>query len=356
MVCSGSVHLPPDIPNEGSSQYAEKGTAIHTFSEICLAENKQPEDLEGRVINGLTMDRSCVDIATVYVDFVRSLPGFKAYEVKVSLEEVIFDCYGTADCVSMTPGKLTVTDLKTGQGNRVDAEENTQLMCYALGAFLKFDCIYDFQEITLVIVQPPLEHISTWKIDRARLMVFADELREAYRRINEEPTFVLSEKGCQWCRSQAQCPEKRRVADEAAVVDFASFVKVEIDPQEMAKYMKLVPILKDFINAVENYAKDTLLAGKELPGFKVVEGRRTRAWTDESAVEKFLKEKGFAALIYSEPAMLSVAQMEKALKGEDVSLDGFVFAKEGSPTVVPDTDKRVAISRAATAAKDFANS
>jgi hypothetical protein len=54
--------------------------------------------------------------------------------------------------------------------------------------------------------------------------------------------------------------------------------------------------------------------------------------------------------------MLSVAQMEKALKGEDVSLDGFVFAKEGSPTVVPDTDKRVAISRAATAAKDFANS
>lgn len=355
MVCSGSVHLPPDIPGEESSPYAQKGTAIHTLSEICLVEDKQPSTMLGEVVNGIVMDKDCIEIADTYVSFVRSLPGFKAYEVKVSLEEVIEDCYGTADNVAMLPGKLTVADLKTGAGNRVDAEENTQLMCYALGAFLKFDCIYDFEEITLVIVQPPLDNISTWKIDRARLLAFADELREAYRRIKEEPTYVMSEKGCQWCRSQAQCPEKRKAADMAASVDFASFGTIDVKAEEMAKYLKMVPILKGFIDAVENYAKETMLAGGELPGFKVVEGRRSRAWKDVQAVEKFLKEEGYAALMYSEPAMLSVAQMEKALKGKPVSLEEHIITKDGSPTIVPESDKRSALSKAANAAKDFAN-
>lgn len=348
MTCPGSTNLSADVGSDKGSEYAAKGTAMHSLSEKCLRGNTSPADHLGEKIEGYVVDQQFVEICNVYVNFVRELPGFKVYEAKVSLEEVIGDCYGTADCVAMRPGHLTVADLKTGAGNKVDAPDNTQLLCYGLGAFLKFDALYDFQTITLVIVQPPLENISTWTISRDELLTFADRLRAAERAMVETPDlFVLSEKGCKWCRRKTSCPEQRRLANEAAAIDFKD------TKEDLSKYMDIIDHLRSFADAVENAVKETLLQGGSVPGWKVVEGRRTRSWKDEVETERYLKSLGYSQ-IYNQPKLLTVAQMEKALKKEAINLEQLIEVKSGNPTLAKESDSRSSVDKNTQAAKDFA--
>ena len=348
MTCPGSVHLPPDPGSDKSSEYAAKGTTMHSLSEKALNSGVQPSMFLGQVIEGYTIDQSMVDTTTTYVEFVRSLPGLKRFEVKVSVQEIIENCYGTADMLAMRPLHLTVGDLKTGGGNRVDAKDNTQLLIYALGAFLKFDPLYDFESISMVIVQPPMENISTWTISRSELLEFADQLREAERRIKEKPdVFVVSEKGCKWCRSKSSCPEQRKLADQAAAIDFKDTT------DDLSKYMSMVDHLRGFADAVENAVKEKILQGGHVPGWKVVEGRKTRSWKDENEVKSALLQQGVTN-IFTTPELLSVSQMEKALKKSGIDLEQFIKVKHGNPTVAPESDSRSSTNKAAQAAKDFA--
>ena len=349
MVCPGSVHLAADLPEEPSSQYAAKGTAIHELAEQCLAKGVNPSALIGATVYDHVIDEEMAEIADVYVTWIREAQGKKMFETRLSLEEVIPDCFGTADALIMRPGHLTMADLKTGSGVKVDADGNTQLLCYALGAFLKYDWVYDFQNITVVIIQPPLNHIDTWTITRDDLMQFRVQLREAYDRIISQPdTFVLSEKGCKWCRAKSSCPEQQRLAAEAAAADFQS-----LTVDELAYWLDKLPHVKSFIEAVENRAKERLLQGEAVTGWKVVEGRRTRAWKDEKAVEAYLKSNGYHELIYSKPKLLTVAQMETALKKESISLDAYITVNQGNPTLARADDHRSSVNKASQAAKDF---
>jgi hypothetical protein len=291
------------------------------------------------------MDQQMINTIRVYVEFVRGLPGFKIYESKVSLESVIPDCWGTADALSMHAGKLIVVDLKTGGGVPVDAQDNTQLLCYALGAFIKFDPLYDFDEIELVIVQPPLESISIHSIGRQDLLDFANRLKDAYDRIVNQPeTYVVSEKGCRWCPSKAQCPKQQAIAQKAMAEEFGNNLEYWLDNTDH---------LKSFIEAVEARAKDQLLSGKSINGWKVVEGRKAREWKDAAAAETYLKSLGYHELIYTEPQFKSVAQVEKALKKEAVDLSGHIQTKSGSPALAREDDKRQNLSKADSAALDF---
>lgn len=350
MTCPGSVHLTATLPpQEGSSVYAARGTAIHSLSEMALKANTQPEDYLGQVVDGFTVDEDMAKISRIYVDIARETMGTKYYEIRVSLEDVIPDCFGTVDMVAMREGHLIICDLKTGAGVKVDVENNHQLMLYALGAYAKFSWLYDFSKVTMVIVQPPVSELpSSWTITVGELMAFADEVREAYRRIIEEPTtYVLSEKGCKWCRAAHICPEMQKLAAKAAATDFATE-----SVEDIAAWLEKVPLLKQFIEAVESTAKDALMSGKPVPGWKVVEGRRSRVWKNEAEVIDALAE--FKDKIFSRPELLSVAQMEKALKGQPVDLNDLIEVKTGQPTIAPESDKRAAITRDGTAAKDFA--
>lgn len=356
MSCPGSVHLEALLPpDDRQSPYAARGTAIHELSEKALTISKPPSNWLGKQVYGFEVDQSMVDIANVYVDWINEAKGLKFFEQRVSLVHVIPDCFGTVDCIILNQGRLIVADLKTGAGVPVSAEGNTQLLIYALGAFEKYDWLYGFEEITLVIIQPPISHEpSVWTITREELLEFAETVKKAYRDIVEKPEhYVASDKACRWCRAKTVCPELNKVAKEAAQADFRA-MREEMDAEQLADNLKRVPLLKAFIEAVEASAKDRLLEGKSVPGFKVVEGRRSRAWKDESAVEQALKEAGYGDVVYSEPKLLTVAQVEKVLKGTDFELDSFVETKPGSPTIATEDDKRRALGPGSRAASDFA--
>lgn len=352
LTCPGSVHLEASLPREEkSSPYAARGTAIHEVSERHLKHNIPLSDFLGEVFEGHTIQPEDLEIAQTYVAFAHDTVGTKFYEVRVSLEAAIPDCFGTVDLLAMRPAHLIVGDLKTGSGVQVFAEENTQLMLYALGAYFKFNWIYDFEKVTLAIIQPPLNHLDVWETTVERLLQFKDEVVAAYKRIQDEPnTFVMSDKACRWCRAIAHCPEQQARGRRIAMTDFEA-----MRAAELAEYVEMIPQLKAFIEAVEDQAKTYILDGVEVPGFKVVEGRKTRVWVDEEKVVEYFTEKEMPGVLYDEPKLRSVAQLEKALKGTGVEFNHLVTTKAGSPTLAPEKDKRPGLTPGSRAAKDFAD-
>jgi hypothetical protein len=348
MTCPGSVHLAPDIKGGGSSVYAEKGTAMHDVSENCLTKGLEPKSFIGKTVNGHIITRDMVEIVQVYVNYIQSLNGQKFYEEKVTLAEVINDCYGTADAIIIEGSLMRVIDLKTGGGDLVEAEGNTQLLCYALGAYLKYAPAYDITAMTLTIVQPPKNNIDSWTISLDELLAFAEALKLSYAAIQNEPTkFVASDKACKWCHAKVKCPEMKRLASEAAAFDF----KV-MDMDTVEEWLPKLSMLNSFIEAVEAKAKDTMLAGGSISGWKVVEGRKTRGWTDVPKTELWLKQQGYDQ-IYTKPVLLSVAQMEIALKGESLDMAPLITIGIGQPTIAPEKDKRPSVDKNQSAKKDF---
>jgi len=349
MTCPGSVYLTADLPYEPSSIYAARGTAIHELSEKCLDLKKDAAYFLGQKVYNHTVDQGMCDIAQVYLNWVNEAQGAKFFESKVTLEAAIPDCFGTVDAVIMRPGHLTIADLKTGAGVAVYAKDNTQLLCYALGAYFKYDWAYDFEEITLVIIQPPMDKIDVWTITVEELMQFKEELKRAYKAIKTSPdVFVASDKACKWCRAKASCPEMRSLANKAAAVDFAS-----IEPDEMLYWLDRLSLVRDFADAVENSAKEKMLQGKNFEGWKVVQGRKTRSWKDEIKVESFFKGLGYDN-IYVPIKLLSVAQMEKAMEKEFVDYAELVEITIGNPTIAKEKDKRRSTNKFDQAAIDFA--
>lgn len=352
MTCPGAISLEATMPEQPeSSVHAARGTAIHQLAERALMNEVHPATYKGQLINKIEVDDDMIDIAEVYVNYVNEAQGYKLFETRVTLEHIIPECFGTVDCVVMRPGHLIVIDLKTGAGVPVSSEKNKQLMIYALGAFQKFDWVYDFEKVTMVIVQPPLQNLSPWTITAEELLAFAKEMVAAHEAIENTPDkYVISEKGCRWCKAKPICPEQKRIAQEAAAKDFAAMTA-----QDIAESLELIPILKQFIASVEGFAKDSLIAGREIPGWKVVEGRRSRKWRNEAEVIKFFVDKGMDDKIFSDPELLSVAQLEKKLKGVDVDFKDLIEIQQGQPTIAKSDDKRESIEAGNRAAKDFAN-
>ena len=353
MTCPGSVHLEPDIKGGDSSIYAEKGTAMHTVSDLCLTKGLEPNWFVGKTINGHIITHEMAELVQVYVNYIQALNGQKFYEEKVTIAEVINDCWGTADAIVIDGSLMRVIDLKTGSGVRVEAEGNTQLLCYALGAYLKYSLVYDIDSIMMTIVQPPMNSIDSWTVELKELLAFAEELKRSYAAIQNEPNkFVASEKACKWCRAKAKCPEMNRLANEAAAIDFKT-KPVGMDLIE--EWLPKLSVLSAFVEAVEAKAKDILLTGGLIPGWKVVEGRKTRSWQDIPKTELWLKKQGYDQ-IYTKSVLLSVAQMEIALKAESLDMTALIKVDVGQPTIAPEKDKRSSVDKTQSAKKDFAKS
>jgi hypothetical protein len=338
MVCPGSVHL-IDVKNITSKggEAANRGTAVHTLSEKALKGNVACAGFLGTKVEGIKVTQEMVDIAQVYVDYIRALSGDKFYEQRVTVEELISDCWGTSDAIVCEVGKLTVGDLKSGSGFRVEAEDNKQLLIYALGAYFKYDWLYDFKEITMVIIQPPLDNISTWTITRDELMLFKEQLLEAKRLIDVcKDLFVITPKGCQWCPAKFACPAHHHTANQAAQVDF----KTEA-PKDLSYWLEKLPILKGFISSVEETAYGKLVAGEVIDGFALGKAAKRRAWADEDEVFNFVDSVGLTKTFFKD-VLISPAQVDKLTLNLSVreQLNKFItFTESKQPIVKKDSAK-----------------
>ena len=102
-------------------------------------------------------------------------------------------------------------------------------------------------------------------------------------------------------------------------------------------------------SSLQAYALQQAISGKEWRGWKLVEGRSNRRYTNETAVEQAVTAAGFDPY---EHKLLGITAMQKMLGKTrfDELLTAYIEKPQGKPTLVPESDKRPAMN---TAKNDF---
>ena len=172
MTCPGSLALEETLPPSTSS-YAEEGTAAHELAERALkAKNPSVDrvyELQGQYAeNGYEFTAEMCDFVAVFVNNILDYAegNYMHVEQRVSFDHVVPGGFGTNDVSILTRDglELQVHDLKFGRGVQVDAEDNKQLMLYALGALKLHDPEGFVERVRLIIHQPRRLQIVTGKL------------------------------------------------------------------------------------------------------------------------------------------------------------------------------------------------
>lgn len=369
--CPGAMVLEADYPDT-SSAFADEGTAAHTVAQWCLTQERDAEHYVGERVEvrpgkTVAVTADMADFVQGCVDRVRrDSRGFTLLvEQRVCFEQTLLlkpgEGFGTADALIVNGTHLTVVDLKFGRGEVVEAEENVQMMLYALGAVETFgDLVGPFETFTLVIDQPRVAGgYSHWYLDRGRLEEFAADMRNNVRRVREalaaeDATVYLSpsEKACRWCRAKGSCPAIAAKVQEDIGAKFddltAEIPEVpQMGDNSLPNAMAAVALVEDWCKAVRAETERRLLAGESVTGWKLVQGRKgARAWANADDAEALLKDK-FRLKVEEmyDKALISPTTAVKLLKDQPKRLEqveALITQTAGKPSVAPESDKRPA--------------
>ena len=365
--CTPSARLEEQFPDTGSDAAAE-GTVAHTLAEIKVRQYFYPQEVSRqkmtRTVNKLKKDGHWADemqgYTDEYLDYVKSAAMAFAHIPHADVEKTVyFDKYvpegfGTADCILIGGDTLHVIDFKYGKGVPVSAEENLQMILYALGAYDACRILYPIETVKLSIVQPRIDNISEWEIPLSVLVAYGEMISDkAALAYKGEGEFVPSEENCRFCRARAQC--RARAEENVRLAFFTDKKPPLITNEEVGGYLEKGEDVAKWLKDLKEYALKECLAGKEVPGWKAVEGRGSREWTDMDKAFETLTDNGIDAAILWERTPLTLAQVEKTVgKKEFQALVGKYVAKSpGKPALAKESDKRPAVTNKVSATEAF---
>jgi hypothetical protein len=380
MACAGSLALENGLPDT-SSVFAEEGTAAHAFAAYCLEQGRNTSDFafgwaldyEGhgtqktiKPNDDMRMNvQSYLDVARQY-----ATGGEMLVEQRLEFSHYVGvpDQFGTSDVVVLRDDEIIILDLKYGRGVKVDAENNEQMMLYALGALYTFGDLTDYKRVRMVIHQPRLSHLSEWDCTVNQLLAFANKAKErAFHAIqvleNEKPEAIYhhltpGESQCRFCKAKATCAALGNkvlfiVADD--FVDVTEPIAPQIEHRIAATYdnnilgnlLGAVDLVESWCKSIRAKAEAELFSGKDVPGYKLVEGRQgARAWADPAEAETMMKSFRLKVEQMYDFSLISPTTAEKVLKESPkrwVKAQALITRKDGKPSVAPVSDKRPAL-------------
>ena len=353
--CPPSARLCESYDDKGSD-YAAEGTDAHALCEYKL--NKALGiDAEDPTKSLIWFNEEMNDCATDYAAYVlEQVEAAKQVcadpvvlvEQRVDFSRWVDGGFGTADALIIADGTLKICDYKHGLGVLVRAEENPQLMCYALGALELFDKIYDIETVSMTIYQPRRDNVSTYESSRDDLYRWADEILRptAELAFAGDGNFLCGE-WCGFCKAKNDCRARADANLSLAQYDFK--LPPLLTDEEIEDILTKVDELIAWATDIKEYALQQAISGKEWAGWKLVEGRSNRKYVNDTAVAKVVENAGFDPF---EHKVLGVTGMQKLL-GKcrfDELLSSYIEKPQGKPTLVPESDKRPAMS---TVAADF---
>ncbi len=355
--CPPALKLEQQFEDE-QSPYAAEGSAGHALAEHLI--KKHLKIRTKRPVSDYYSDElmEAVDDYVAYcVEQVEeakrdcSSPVFEV-ERKTDISRHITGCFGTADMVIVTDRKIHVIDLKLGKGVMVDAEHNEQLMLYGLGVLDFYEILYDIETVELTIVQPRLEHFSTWEISVEDMHKWAEEELEpkAEMALAGEGEYRAGDH-CRFCKARFTCRARAEEYLKLAQMEFAE--PALLSDEEIAEVLLKADALKKWAEEIYAYAQNEAVVNhRQWPGFKLVLGRSNRKYTDEDEVAEAAKKAGYTDIYKT--SLIGITEMEK-LMGKKVFqeiLGALVYKPDGKVTLVPESDKREAV-KTATAEADF---
>lgn len=393
MRCRASLiagHLVGDRP----TIFAAEGSVAHWVGETWLTSGSsavyaQLGEIHSKDGFDIEITEEMISYVEEYVEICSTDTEVERsfVEVKVDLSKYTpVPSFGTSDWIGIIPSqkKLKVKDLKYGKV-WVDPEDNEQGMAYALGAFERYDWLYDFQEIEIQIVQPRRENYGVWTIGRDRLLEFAEEYREAaHAAWDGDALYNPDPVACEYCPARTTCPALAAAINEIAgdrfehIREMSQSRAVAVVQQEMisepilppyssvplnrlAKIYEWRPLIERYFREMYDYLKGQLELGHEVEGQKLGRGRPgNRTWSDVKGVQRMMRGRGIQNIDMFDLKFLSPAQAETLLK---VSLGGtkkenaariapFVIQTPGKVTMIGSSDAREEIPSAVSAFDD----
>lgn len=354
--CTPSAQLERTYENKTTTA-AEEGTAAHALWEYKLrkalgnAPEKRPvSEYDSQEMEDFTDDYVYYIMEQLNVAKQTCPDTLVMIEQRLDFSQYVPDGFGTGDCLIIADDTLHIIDFKYGLGVLIEAENNPQMMLYALGALSVYDTIYDIKNVSMTIFQPRRENISTWTITVEELLDWAEnELKpKAELAANGEGEFCAGE-WCTFCRAKVKCRARAEACLKLAKYDFR--LPPELDDMEIEVILESLDRLTSWANDIKEYALNAALQGRQWEKFKLVEGRSVRKYTDEEKVAEAVKSAGYDPY---ERKILSVTAMTKLLgksKFEKV-LNGLIHKPQGKPTLVPLSDKRPPMNTAQTDFKE----
>ena len=323
--CPGSVKACENIPNPPNI-YMATGTVAHKIAEWSLKPEHHTDSFDLNWL-GLVMKQDGFEVP-VDEDMIDSIEAYREYvlgiwekegrpemrlEVRVELTEVNAVMFGTTDCVMVVPfKKVIVMDYKNGRGKRVSAWENKQLLYYVLGIMLKEDC----NEFEIHICQPGVDDgFTSYSGDISFIRSFQKELDEKAKAALAPDAPLIAGDWCKgtFCPYRTACPALSGKALELVQNDFATPAVVDtLSLEHIVKILQYEDTVKDWMAKVREHAKELMLQGAEIPGYKVVQSLGHAKWIDPDVIKAEF-EAEYGDRIYKPQELLSPAQFEKAV-------------------------------------------
>lgn len=356
MACTPSAVLEQQFENK-SSVFAEEGTLAHELGELTLKLNlgeitkrtfnsKFKKIQENKLYSADMPDyvQTYVDTCLGRVSEAKATTPDALFKIEQRLDfsEWVPNGFGTGDFVIIADGTMEVCDLKYGKGVPVSANNNKQMMLYALGAIAEFNFLYDIQKVRMTIIQPRLDNISTFEVTTEDLLKWAEDYvrPRAELAIKGKGEFCAGDH-CKFCRAKAICRARAEKNMELAKYDFEE--PALLDNNDVAYILSKIDELVNWAGDVKDFALEQALNGEEYDGFKVVEGRSNRKYADTEAIVEILRDNNFNDPdIFKPSELITLTNMEKLVGKKKLTelIGDYIVKPPGKPTLVPITDKR----------------
>lgn len=353
IACTPSARATEHLPGE-TSKYAEEGTRAHEVCESWLRTNLRRWEAGYGALPLSGSSGQMARAANLYVSFIHELwagfpcrPGVIIEQV-VDVSRWVPGGFGTCDCLLIGDGILHIIDFKYGQGVPVNPERNPQLMYYALGAYELFRETDEIEVVRMSIVQPRMqEEPQTWELPLADLLSWAREVLApaAHMAWRGEGEFVTGEH-CRFCKAHPNC---RAWKDKyGPLAGFEPYPEpATLSDEELGEWLQKLEGLAAYAKDLEEYAQQALLGGRSLPGWKLVQGRSTRKWTDQDAAFQQMEHDGIdeAMLYIRTPISLTAAEKMIGKKKFAETMSAFITRAPGAPKLAAASDPRPAYNR-----------
>ena len=385
--CPPSARLQENFPNE-SSVYAEEGTFAHS---IC--EYKVKKYLHERVRRPQSEEFYTEELeqsTDAYYEFVVSVieemkrngcEPLVLVEERVDYSHIAPSGFGTADMLIIGHdaegrGILHICDYKNGKGVFVDAHHNSQMMLYAIGALHAYGYIYPVEIVRMSIIQPRLDNISTYECIREELEAWGESIKPTAKMAYEGKGEQKAGDWCRFCRAKPVC---RACKEEALALCREEFMDLDAgafaeDPRaapsdveesdttapytpdlsaptfkqpglvSLDELTEILPTLNRISSWIESVfafiSSEAINHGVPIKGYKIVEGRSKRVFTNTKAVVEAATQNGYTDLYKQQ--LISLTEFEKMMgKKKFAELLGEYVAKPpGKLALVPESDPR----------------
>lgn len=397
--CPASIRMKREYAsqiNDEDSPYAREGTLAHGLAELTVGlffgliskveYNREMKkwraefNAEGYPEGTLAEMEGHVSTFLEYIKVAKKRRPKSKIMLEQRMDSGIPQCWGTSDVVIVSPTHIEIIDFKYGQGVPVYATENKQLRIYALGALDTFsEVIGEPDTVYASVYQPRINNEDTEEITPDELRRWRDEdiIPRAELALGDNAPFGPSEKACRWCPVSSIC----RVRVEASIAaDFGDdFLDTPVEeaevaipgpevlsPEELAKALERAPFIATWLASLEKYALDLAYSqGVKIPGYKVVRSGGTRYITDPAAAIQTLIDLGFKAEDVATFKIKGFGDLEKVFaKTTKTQAEGkrqlneklakYIAKTTGKESLVPESDKRNAITPEIEASTEFA--